>query len=131
MLKYKTFLVATLALTLVGLTGCPVAATPSRTSNQGGGNLVTAGAKIAGGSIASLTPDELQVITDKAVEVNPNIDIPELSDEEAAAAVDFLVANDLNTLDDVVNLIQEAETDPNAIVVPDSVMSVLEGLISN
>ena len=126
-----TYLTGMIAITLVGIAGCPMAAAPTRTSNQGGGNIVTAGAKIAGGSITSLTPDELQVITDKAVELNPDITIPEVTDEQAAAAVDFIVANDLNTLDDVVNLVEQAQQDPNAVVIPDSVQAVLEGLLGN
>jgi hypothetical protein len=113
---------------LLLMTGCPAAA-PSRTANQGGGNIVSAGAKIAGGKISTLTPDEIQIVTDKAIELNPDISIPELTDEQAGAAIDFFEANEIDTLDDVVELIQAVEADPGAIVVPASVEAVLENLL--
>ncbi len=112
------------------IAGCPTAAV-DRTNNQGGGTIVTAGAKIASGKIGTLTPDELQLMHDKAIELNPELAAaPELTDEQAEAAVEFLDANDLETLDDVVELIEEASDNPDTVVIPDSVQAVLEGIVS-
>ncbi|RMF80653.1 MAG: hypothetical protein D6744_08000 [Planctomycetota bacterium] len=117
------------AIGLMTLTGCPQQAT--RTSNQGGGNIITAGAKVAGGNISSLTPDEVQVLADKVASNTTDLDIPELTDEQAAAAVDFLVANDVNTIEDVQNLIEQAEQDPTSIEIPDSIQELIDaGLFS-
>lgn len=110
-------------------TGCPMA-TESRTANQGGGSLLTAGAKVAGGNISNLTPDEIQIVMDKAIELKPSLAISPLSDTEAQAVVDFFQANNLNTLDDVVSLIQAAENDPSAVVIPASVEAVLAELLA-
>lgn len=117
------------AMGLLTLTGCPQQST--RTNNQGGGNIITAGAKVAGGNISSLTPDEVQVLADKVASNTTDLDIPELTDEQAAAAVDFLVANNVNTIEDVQNLVEQAEQDPTSIEIPDSIQELIDaGLFS-
>lgn len=125
--KTMSLVVAISASTLIA--GCPTA-TLDRTANQGGGSVITAGAKIASGKIGSLTPDELQLMHDKAIQLNPELAAaPELTDEQAAAAVEFLDANGLDTLDDVVELIEDASENPDTIVIPESVQAVLEGIV--
>lgn len=116
-------------LGLLTLTGCPQQT--SRTNNQGGGNIITAGAKVAGGNIASLTPDEVQVLADKVSSSRTNLNIPELTDEQAEAAVDFLVANNINSIQDVQDLIQQVEDDPESLEIPDSVQELLDAGLFN
>lgn len=111
---------------LLFLTGCPKQQT--RTNNQGGGNIVTAGAKVAGGNIAALTPDEIQILADNVTEFQDTpVDVPELTDAQATAASDFLIANDVKTIEDVQSLIQQIEADPTSIVIPDSVQQLIDG----
>lgn len=114
------YLLTSMGLLLV-LAGCPDG---GRTSNQGGGSIITAGAKLAGGNIGDLTPDEFQILCDNApvllpqlapqygVDVN-NVEIPTLSDEDAQLVVDYLGENSIQTLDDLVNAINAGTlTDP-------------------
>jgi hypothetical protein len=86
---------------LVSLGGCPLVQT--RTSNQGGGNLITAGLKIANDNLGGLTPDEIQVLTDLAIS-QASLPIPALTDAQAAAITQFMDDNNLNTIADVQDL---------------------------
>ena len=128
-MRRKSFSLVLVVAASTFATGCLSAASVDRTNNQGGGSVVTAGAKIASGKIGNLTADEIQLVHDKALELNPDLSVPELTDDQAAAAVEFLDANGLDTLDDVVNLIDEAAENPDTVVIPDSVQSVLEGIL--
>lgn len=117
------------ASVLLSIAGCPVAATESRTNNQGGGSLITAGAKILGQNMSTLTADEIQILADKAAEFAP-ADKQEqltLSDEQAAAVTDFIDANGVDSVSDLEALIQQAEDDPGSIVIPESVLDLIEG----
>lgn len=98
------------AFLLTMATGC---VGDPRTSNQGGGNLLTAVSKLMDGQLQKLTPDEWQILGDNlptlAAEygIDPgDIQIPSLTDEQAAAIVDFLIAHNLNTLEEVAMAIQ-------------------------
>ena len=86
---------------LVSLGGCPFVQT--RTNNQGGGNLITAGLKIANDNLGGLTPDEIQILTDLAIS-QANLPIPALTDAQAAAIVQFMDDNNLTTIADVQDL---------------------------
>lgn len=110
--------------TLSVLAGCFIPLDP-RTSNQGGGNILTATGKIASGQLGSLTPDEIQILADTAAQANPQIPDIQLTDEQAQAASDFLKANNINTVEDIQNLVEQAQQDPNSVVIPDSVMSLI------
>lgn len=105
------------------LTGCP--STDSRTSNQGGGSVLTAGAKIAGEQMSSLTPDEVQILVDLVSDRVAEFDIA-LSDEEAADAVDFLREYNINSVADIQALVEQFENDPDSIVIPDSILALIE-----
>lgn len=110
---------------IITLGGCPLAG-GSRTSNQGGGSIVTAGAKFAGGTMTTLTPDEIQVVTDFVIE---NVDTPEdvdpLTDDQAAAVVQFIQDNNLNTVADIQALIDN----PDDVVISPTVQDALEALV--
>lgn len=110
---------ATLLSGSILLTGCPVA--DPRTSNQGGGSILSAGTKIAGGNISGLTPDEIQIIGDAATSVNEQV--PTLSDEQADAISEFLVANNINSVDDV----QAVVDDPGMLVIPEGLEELFSG----
>lgn len=112
------------AAMLLSFGGCPLI--PSRTTNQGGGNILSAGAKIVGGQLTGLTPDEVQIVTDTVADVAGATDAPQVTDEQAQAAVDFLRANNLNSIHDLSSFIEQAANDPDSVVIPPSVMALLE-----
>jgi hypothetical protein len=100
---------AAFALLAIGsaalLAGCSV---DERTSNQGGGSLLSAGTKLLNHQIGSLTADEWQIIGDNlpALAAQFHVDlqgyeIPVLSDEQAAAIVDFLDAHNIETIEEL------------------------------
>lgn len=107
----------------VCLTGCPT--TDTRTSNQGGGSLITAGAKVLGGEISNLTPDELQIAADTAADVSddPRLSGFALDDDDAAAIVEFLEVNGINTVEDI----QRLADNPDALEVPESLQTLIDG----
>ena len=98
--------------------------TPDRTSNQGGGNILTAAGKLASGQLSTLTPDEIQVATDFAIQ-NFGLEVPSLEDEQAEALVTFLSENDLNSVEDI----QALADNPGDVVVSDDVKEALESLL--
>jgi hypothetical protein len=116
---------AALGLCLSTLTGCPFI--DARTSNQGGGNLLSAVDKVVGGRLASLTPDEVQILGDTASNLNDQVKVF-LSDGEAADAVLFLVENELNSFEDIARFADEASQDPDSVQVPESLIKLVENL---
>lgn len=114
---------------LMTTTGC---VTDARTSNQGGGSLLTAATKLLAHRIGDLTADEWQIVGDSAqVLVDQyNIDlqgyaIPTLTDEAAAAIVDFLDVNNIVTVEELV-----AAYESGAITlddVPDELVGLIGG----
>ncbi len=100
--------------------GCPL----SRTSDGGGGNLLTFVGKVAGENITSITQDEVQVATDFVID-QTDAPIDPLTNEQADAVVDFIDANNLKSVDDIQRLIDN----PDDIVIPPSVQDTLEALI--
>lgn len=105
------------------LTGCP--AMDPRTSNQGGGNILTAGAKLAAGRISTLTPDEVQILGDTVSANSPQVDI-RITDEQAADAVDFLNRYNVNTIRDIERLVEQSQRDPDSIEIPESILELFE-----
>jgi len=126
--KLHLFGIATV-LILVTLTGC-FSMPWTRTGNQGGGSLVTAVAKLTSGKLGVLTPDEIQILTD-AVRRLADVDVPPVTDEQAAAVVKFLDDNNVETVEDLEALIKQAEEDPSSIVISDEVREVIEQIIAN
>ncbi len=112
--------IATLAL----LTGC--VAPDERTSNQGGSSPTQAMAKLASDRIDTLNPDDIQVLADLATQ-QAGVDIPEVTDDQAAAVVDFLAENGIATTEDLVALIHAVEEDPDSIVIPDELWLAFTG----
>jgi hypothetical protein len=120
----RSFVTAAGLAALAGLmTGCP--SMDPRTSNQGGGNILTAGAKIAAGRISTLTPDEVQILGDTVSANSPQVEIW-ITDEQAADAVQFLKDNNVNTIQDIQRLVEQYRRDPDSIEIPQSIVDLFE-----
>lgn len=105
------------ALSLATILGCA--------AGPGGGNLISAAAKIAFGRVSTLTPNEVQVLVEAVNQNNPEHVAVAVDDAQAAAAVSFLKANDVNTIQDLQNLIDAVQNDPNSVVIPDAVLALI------
>jgi hypothetical protein len=83
-----------------------------------GESALTAGIKVLNGDMSSLTPGEIQAIAEFA-QANIDPSIPTLTDEQAEAIVEFLQINNINSIEDAQNLIDQALTDPSSVQLPD------------
>ncbi len=115
-----TLILAASALTVAG--GCPF---NTRLTNQGGGTIFSAVGKIADQRLSALTPDEVQILTDTVSELAPQVSIF-VEDEQAQAAVDFLDANSLNTVDDLAEFAEDAANNPDEVVIPESLQQLID-----
>jgi hypothetical protein len=92
--------------------GCPQ--TTNDTSNQGGGSLATVATKLYAQRVGDLNPDEWQILVASAptlagqfgFDLGDLENLPEPTDEEAAALVAFLDAQGVETFEDLSNLVQ-------------------------
>ena len=123
------------ALLALGLTPSTINGLLSseRTGNQFGGTLSTAFDKVANDRFTSLTPDEVQLYSDAAEEANTALSFT-LTDLEALAVTDLFAAESLNSSEEVLAFVNDAnneiptnipddfltdvfvDLDPNAIV---------------
>jgi hypothetical protein len=87
--------------------GC---AAETRTSNQGGGNIFTATAKLQSGNIGDLTPDELQILGDTASQY-AGVAFPALTDDQAQLVVDFLVLNGIGSIAQLTAVLQSGSVE--------------------
>ncbi|TWT41249.1 hypothetical protein RAS1_39430 [Phycisphaerae bacterium RAS1] len=108
-------------VSLATIGGCP--GSDARTSNQGGGSLLSAGSKVLNDQLSSLNADEVQLATDVILS-QPDSVIAPLSDEQAQAIVNILADNNLNSLDDIQNAIDN----PDQFNISDEDQKVLEAL---
>lgn len=122
MAPHRTMALTLAAAVLISVTGCPFG--NSRTTNQGGGNIITAAGKVVGGQMTSLTPDEIQIVSDAISDLSPDVSLF-IGDDEAAVAVDFLRANNLNTIEDIAAFADNAVNDPDSVVIPESLTQFL------
>lgn len=89
-------------------------------------NAVTFGLKAAQGRLTETTPNEWIAVAEKVDARIPEADI-ELTEEQAQAGIDFLEANDLNTIQEVVQLVGDVQADPTLIEeleVPESLLEI-------
>lgn len=107
----------TCGLCLLPLTGC-FALPWTRTGNQGGSTPISLLGKLASGRIGDMNQDDVQVMTDVVRDV-ANAPFDAVSDDLAAAIVETIDANGIDTLDDLQAL---EGKDPEDIVIPDSVL---------
>jgi len=122
------------AVVLILVAGCP----GTRTSNQGGGSLVTVVTKLLSDPtclpIGDLNPDELQILMDNLVILAGQFGyalpegavIPSLTDEQAQAIADFLDDNGIVCLADLENLALSVES--GEVEVPDGLMELADAL---
>lgn len=127
MLARKPVILTSLTVfALVSLLGCFTPAADSITNNQGGSTPISLGIKLVDisqgtATLTDLNPDDLQLMAQLAEEIS-GVDLPDVSDELAAAAVALIAANNLETFDDLANL---KDMDPADVVIPDGVEEVL------
>jgi hypothetical protein len=118
--RKRVWLVVVASVALVALTGCPTLG--GRTNNQGGGSLISAGLKISQDNLDALTADEIQIAADFLIN-QQNLPIPPLSDDQAAAVVQFMADNNIQTKADFEAL---KDKSLDEIVISDQVLAVLE-----
>lgn len=122
------------AMVLTAVVGCP----DSRTSNQGGGSLLTVTTTLLSDPsclpIGELNPDELQILLDNLTllagqfgySLPPDVTIPSLTDDQAQAVADFLDDNGIVCADDLQNLAANVES--GEVDMPDGLLELLEAL---
>lgn len=111
---------------LMLLSGC-VTAGSGRTNNQGGSNAIQAGAKLSQDRLDTFNPDDVQVLADLYSQTT-GTELPEVTDEQAAAVVTFIQDNNVVTMADLEALIAAYEADPTSVVISAEVRAVLESL---
>ncbi len=114
--------------TLLALGGCPLPG--GRTCNQGCSNVPQAISKITSDRLGDLNPDDIQILADLAVQY-ADVNLPPVTDEQAAAAVTFLADNGVSTLAELQALIRQAEADPNSVVISPDVQAVIDQIVAN
>jgi hypothetical protein len=102
----------------------------SRTCDQGCSSTAQAVGKILADNLQALNPDDVQVLADLAVQIS-GIQIPAVTNEQAGAAISFLRANGITTLESLQAKIEEAEVNPGAVVIPPDVLAVLEAIAAD
>lgn len=130
----KSLLVA--CLLLAGASGCDVlnVFAPPRTTDGGGGNLLSVGLKVASNQLTTLTQDEMQILSDQVAGIiattNPAVQLPEMTNAQADAFIEFLQINTvpgsstagLNSVQDLAAFAEAAAQNPDLINVPDSLV---------
>lgn len=131
MFARKVIVVSLLSLaTFVWLGGCPSDA-GGRLCNQPGpmcSTLLTAGAKVLSNNLGALNPDDIQVLSDTAIEAAIQAGGPtiaQLTDEQAAAVVNVMHDNNINTVQDLQNVIMQAQTNPGSVNISADDLEVL------
>jgi len=99
--SFSRFVLCGIAVTTL-LTGCATA--PPE-------NAVTWGIKAGTGQLTQATPIEWQAVAEKIDVRLPNVDVA-LSDAQAAAVVEFVQLNELDTIDSIVELAEQVQRDP-------------------
>ncbi len=106
---------AVLCCTVLLITGCP-SVTPLE-------NEVTWGLKAASGQLTNATANEWKAITEKVDEAVPETNIT-MTDEQAAAVVDFVQVNNLDSIEDIITLLEN----PQDVEIPDSMTQLFEDI---
>ena len=127
-----------IAITLIGLAtvvwlgGCPPTGDGGRLCNQPGpvcSTLVSAGAKVLTNNLGGLNPDDIQVLSDTAIEAS-GANVPQLTDEQAAAVVNVMIDNNIKTIQDLQDVIIQAQTNPGSVNISAADLEVLMQLAS-
>jgi hypothetical protein len=102
------------AVSLVA-TGCLTAAPPE--------NELTWAVKAAAGNLTQTTVAEWQAVAEVIDEVIPGVDVT-LTEAQAEAIVEFVQENEIDDLGDVEEMVEQAQTDPESIDVPDAFLEL-------
>ncbi len=94
---------------------------------QGGSSPLQVADKLAKDSLNSFNADDVQMLAQLAEEQTGE-DIPEITDAQAAAVVQFIADNNITTMASLQTVIEQAETDPDSIVISEDVAAVIESL---
>lgn len=117
-------LVATLLATgVVCVGGCPLF--DPRLTNQGGGSLLSAVFKAADGNLTAVTPDEIQIVTDFAIDQS-DAPITPLDDQTAQTIADIIEQNGLNSIAAIEALL----ADPSGFDITDEQLEVLAAFVA-
>lgn len=127
MLVRKTVVLCTLGTLGLGLlTGCFFPAAVGE-EFQGGSSVTQAGTKFLNDRWDTMNPDDIQMLPIIAEQFGftDGADLPDITDDQAQAIVDFIEANGIVTLEDLQQVVEQAADDPTSVVIPDSVRDVL------
>jgi hypothetical protein len=128
MIAKKVIAVTLISLaTVVWLGGCPTAGDGGRLCNQPGpicSNIITAGGKILANNLGALTPDDIQVLSDTAIEAT-GANVPQLTDDQAAAVVNVMKANNISTIESLQSVILQAQVNPGSVNISADDLEVL------
>jgi hypothetical protein len=108
------------------LGGCPTDSS-GRLCNQPGptcATLLSAGAKVLANHLDQLNPDDIQVLSDKAIEVS-GVNVTPLTDEQAEAVVNVMRANNITTIQSLDAFIQQAQANPASVNITAADLAVL------
>lgn len=125
-MQYHRYGVVLAGLALSVASGC--GSSDPRTSNQGGGTIISAGIKVTQQQLSTLTADEVQILADYAATQNPGI--PSLTDDQADMIVQFMDANDIDTFNDVSQILAQFQSNPASVVLPDGFLQIFVSLLS-
>jgi hypothetical protein len=89
-------------------------------------NEVTWAAKALTNNLTEATATEWQAVATRIDEAVPEVDIA-LSPAQAQAIVEFVQQNEINGLQDIQGKIEQAQEDPNSIVIPDGFLELFSG----
>lgn len=136
--RFRAFIATACVATLVGVAGCGLLFNPfvdPRLSDGGGGNLLTATFKALGGQMTQLTQDEMQFLSDQTralvLAVDPAAPVlPPMTNEQADAVVNFLETNNLDGLEDLATLAEQAGADPGSIQGLDQLADAYAGTVA-
>jgi K+-transporting ATPase c subunit len=125
----KAIVLVVVGSTCLVLCGCGLLS-GGRTCDQGCSNPLQATAKILSNRLDRLNPDDVQVLADLVIQA-AGAQIPAVTNEQAAAVISFLRANNITTIEQLQELIDEAEQNPSVLVIPDDVLAVLQAIAAN
>lgn len=93
------------------------------------GDATTSGLlKVATGQMTQLTTDEFKALAHAAA-AQQGATLPEIPDSLAQAALDILNANGVNTIDQLMALVEKLQQNPGSVVIPQSAADALPALI--
>ena len=96
-----------------------------------GESILSAGAKVAGGQMSQLTPNEIKILNQTVIDLlsadNPGFNPLALTDPQADAISNFLSVNELNTFEDIEAIVDLAQTNPEQIQGLEELAAAFEG----